>query len=213
MEPLTKSKLNALDGISERRRKSSIAHRLFWERKQTEDEKRRKHIPSSLDSSNFADSIFTGFDQIVTYECKTISLTSRYPFWTAFRRFLAHLHLLSASSSLLPIERYISHLLLTVPIPKPGGQCILLPLPTLSGPMVLSMPPSKDLPLLDLSFKALFSCLDVPTVVTIVLSLLALERKVSINIETPSLHRRFLTPCCFIGHSHVNLSLISFGCM
>lgn len=175
MEPLSKSKLDALDKISERRRKTSVAHRMFWDRLKSGY---GDQICSHAEGSKFIDSIYTGFDQTVTFECKTICLTSRYPFWTAFRRFLAHLHLLSVSTSDLPVERYISHLLLTVPIPKPGGQCILLPLPALSGPMVLSMPPTKDLPLLDLSFKTLFSCLDVPTVVTIVLALLALERKV-----------------------------------
>jgi len=190
MEPLSKSKLDSLDRISERRRKTSVAH-FLWDREKNKDGNNCKHTSSTWDGSNFIDSIYTGFDQTVTFECKTICLTSRYPFWTAFRRFLAHLHLLSASSSELPVERYISHLLLTVPIPKPGGQCILLPLPALSGPMVLTMPPTKDLPLLDLSFKTLFSCLDVPTVVTIVLALLALERKVSVSSLNEDLHDKY----------------------
>jgi hypothetical protein len=38
------------------------------------------------------------------------------------------------------------------------------------------MPPAKDFPLLDLSYHTLFGCLDVPTVVTIALGFLVLER-------------------------------------
>jgi hypothetical protein len=142
------------------------------------------------------DMLLTGFDEMMTFENKTICLISRYPFWSAFRRFLSHLHILSGSSSDLPLERYISHLLLTVPAPKPGGQCILIPLPAIASPMVLGLPALKDLPVLDLSFRRLFSCLDVPTVVTIVLGFLVLERKVRLwNII---MHRAVLgyRVCC-----------------
>jgi hypothetical protein len=125
------------------------------------------------------DSFLIGFEEVLTFEKKTICLISRYPFWNSFRQFLTHLHILSGSSSELPLERYISHLLLSVPLPKPGHQCILIPLPALASPMVLGLPPIKDLPLVDIPFRRLFSCLDVPTVVTIVFGFLALERKVS----------------------------------
>lgn len=119
-----------------------------------------------------------GFDDIITFENKTICLVGRYPYWTETRRFLAHLHLLSGSSSDVPLERNISHLLLSVPVPRPGGQCVLVPFSTMNEPMALVMPPLKDLPLVDLSYQRLFAALDVPTVVTIVLGFLCLEKKV-----------------------------------
>ena len=131
--------------------------------------------------------LLTDFEQQTTFENKTICLISRHPFWTAFRRFLSHLHIMSGSSSDLPLERCISHLLLSVPVPRPGGQPVLVPLPTQNCPMELSMPPPKDLPLLDLPFQRLFACLDVPSVVTTVLGFLALERKVIIMSAHPSL--------------------------
>lgn len=134
--------------------------------------------PPSETSWRDDDSFLVGFGDMTTFENKTICLISRYPFWTAFRRFLSHLHVLSGSLSDLPLERCISHLLLSVPVPKPGGPCILVPLPALNGPMVLSMPPAKDFPLVDLPFQRLLACLDVPTITTIVLGFLALERKV-----------------------------------
>lgn len=121
-----------------------------------------------------------GFDDVVTFQNKTICLVGRYPYWTEFRRFLTHLHLLSGSSSDIPLERHVSHLLLSVPVPKPGGQAVLIPLSTMNDPMALVMPPLKDLPLLDLSYQRLFAALDVPTVVTIVLGFLCLETKVGL---------------------------------
>jgi hypothetical protein len=53
---------------------------------------------------------------------------------------------------------------------------------TMREPMALLMPPLKDLPLIDLSYRMLFSALDVPTVVTIVLGFLCLEKKVRFYI-------------------------------
>jgi hypothetical protein len=181
VEPLEASKLNQLDRMSENLRKFSLPHKRFCEQREAMISG-RGHIND--DKSSFllgfdeedrgekrsikSDMILTGFDELMTFELKTICLVSRYPFWSAFRRFLAHLHILSGSSSDLPLERYISHLLLSVPLPKPGGQCILLPLPAVASPCVLHLPPAKDLPLLDLPCHRLFSCLDVPTIVSCV---------------------------------------------
>jgi hypothetical protein len=199
MEPLTSAKINQLNRMSERRRRTSLPSRFFCERRDqraaTVKQRNKRNLQRKIDtdiSSDEEDSLrddllLTGFDEMTTFENKTICLISRYPYWTAFRRFLSHLHILSGSSSHLPLERCISHLLLTVPVPKPGAQCVIVPLPTLSGPMVLAMPPVKDLPLLDLTFERLFACLDVPTVVTVVLGFLALERKVIVMSTHPSL--------------------------
>ena len=171
MEPLTPAKLEQLNQISEQRERTSLPHKFYCQRMEKTQFGKNPNEESG---------ILMGFDQMITFEYKTICLISRYPFWTAFRSFLSHLHVLSGSSSDIPLERFISHLLLSVPVPKPGAQCILVPLPAIASPMVLELPPVKDLPLLDLSFRRLFSCLDAPTVVTIVLGFLALERKVII---------------------------------
>lgn len=168
MEPLTSEKSDQLDKISQRHRATSPAHRYFCDHE--------------LGHKKF----MTAFDEMTTFENKTICLVSRYPFWTAFRKFLAHLQLLAGSTSDLPIERWISHLLLTVPMPRPGGQAVVVPL-LHNEPMVFQVPPEKDFPLLDLPMSRLFSCLNVKTVVTIVLGLLALERKVIVISTRPSL--------------------------
>jgi hypothetical protein len=188
MEPLTRRKEKQLERLSEKRKHVSLPHVKFWERKQRNGQD-REGLSSSvetgdeIDNTDFSGGMLTGFDKMTTFENKTICLVSRFPYWTSFRRFLSHLHSISCSSSDLPLERYISHLLLTVPIPKPGGPSILIPLPTFNVPMVLSSPSLKDLPLVDLPYERLMSCLDVPTIVTVVLGFLALERKVRENFS------------------------------
>jgi hypothetical protein len=167
LEPLTMMRKEELDSYSKHRKDTSLPHRIHCQQKNERSQ-----------YNNF-DNCLLAFDDVVTFESKTICLVGRYPFWTEFRRFLSHLHLLSGSSSDIPLERHISHLLLTVPVPKPGGQCVLVPLSTMNEPLALVLPPLKDLPLVDLSYQRLFSALDVPTVVTVVLGFLCLEKKVS----------------------------------
>lgn len=182
MEPLIKRKEKQLTRLSKRRKRVSLPHARFCERLDKHSE--------GVHSKGFVqnvDDMLTGFDDMATFENKTICLVSRYPYWTAFRRFLSHLHSMAGTSSELPLERYISHLLLTVPVPKPAGPSILIPLPTFNIPMMLWSPALKDLPLLDLPFERLVSCLDIPTIVTVVLGFLALERKVIVMSTRPSL--------------------------
>ena len=192
MEPLTEAKIKQLDEMSLKRCSTSIPHRRYFQQQRGQVGSSLSHAHSTgsktLDAEQLSSKLLlTGFDDMTTFENKTVCLISRYPFWTAFRRFLSHLHIMSGSSSDLPLERCISHLLLSVPVPKPGGQAIVVPLPTLNCPMILSAPPAKDLPLLDLPYQRLFACLEVPSVVTIVLGFLSLERKVIIMSVHPSL--------------------------
>jgi len=182
MEPLTNQRKEELDQLSMMRQDISLPHREYCLK--TLASRRRQHAGNNH--------LLVAFDDIITLENKTICLVGRYPYWTEFRRYLTHLHLLSGSSSDIPLERNISHLLLAVPIPKPGGQCVLVPFSTMNEPMAMVMPPLKDLPLVDLSYQRLFAALDVPTVVTIVLGFLCLERKV-ILIST---RQTLLLDCC-----------------
>lgn len=184
MEPLTKRRREQLDQLSTKRRDTSLAHRAYCEKKALAERR--------CGDDRFGKDCLVGFDDIVTFENKTIILIGRYPYWTQFTRFLTHLHLLSGSSSDIPLERNISHLLLSVPIPKPGGQCVLVPFSTMNEPMAFVMPPLKDFPLVDLSYARLFGALDVPTVVTIVLGFLCLERKV----------KAYLFPWIIATYSH-----------
>ena len=194
MEPLSKRRRKQIEYLSFRRRETSLPHRMYWMK--------------ALEFTDGKQTIFKNclirFDDHVTFEEKTICLLSRYPFWTEFRRFLTHLHLLSGSSAEIPIERNISHLLLSVPLPKPGGQCVLVPFSTMNEPLALFMPPLKDLPLVDLSYRRLFAALDVPTVATIVLGLLCLERKVRMHSSYFTLVHLYVKQTAYSSLSHRN---------
>lgn len=196
MEPLSRQKREQLIKLSEKRCRVGLPHGRFLEnRMRKRHNKEGSGTPSTTGDDdpyheNFVEEsniLMMGFEEMTTFENKTICLVSRYPYWSAFRRFLSHLQSVSGSATDLPLERYISHLLLSVPVPQPGGPSVLVPLPTLNLPMMMAAPPRKDLPLLDLPFNRLFSCLDVPTVVTVVLGFLALERKVIVMSSRPSL--------------------------
>ncbi|CAJ1960049.1 unnamed protein product [Cylindrotheca closterium] len=153
MEPLTKEKKRQLRQLSARRKRASLPHSIHV------NEMASGSSSAAMRRDEFPD-MLTAFDEMTTFENKTICLVSRYPYWTAFRKFLSHLHSISCSSSALPLERV---------------------------PMALSSPPSKDLPLVDLSYERLISCLDIPTIVAIVLGFLALEKKIIVMSSQPSL--------------------------
>lgn len=185
MEPLTPDKELQLNAMSAKRSSTSLPHRQFCKKRGMiiRDGNQAGTDPAKSQHNL----LLTSFDEMITFENKTICLVSRFPFWTAFRKFLLNMHILSASASDLPLERLISHLLLSVPLPRPGGPNLLIPLTALSEPMILSRPPEKDFPVVDLPYHRLFACLEIKTVVMIVLSLLALERKLIVVSTRPSL--------------------------
>jgi len=95
-EPVCLEKLAQLQSWSRGRRRTCIAHRRYWD---------NVDVTKGLKSE---DCNYHHFDDWIVLEQKTICLISRYPFVTAFRRYLRHLHMLSCSHSKIPIERYIS---------------------------------------------------------------------------------------------------------
>lgn len=70
------------------------------------------YLAECTEGQNFEDvrddAVLMGFNDMITFENKTICIIGRQPYWTAFRHFLIHLHLLSGSASDIPLERYIS---------------------------------------------------------------------------------------------------------
>ncbi|TMS38632.1 hypothetical protein L596_005312 [Steinernema carpocapsae] len=58
-------------------------------------------------------------DEMSFHVSKSVCIISRYPFFSAFKRFLFHIYRMSLSggSYSIPIERYISHLMYEVPFP------------------------------------------------------------------------------------------------
>ena len=91
MEPLTSSKINQLVRMSEKRQHTSLPHRRFCERRRKHKRYGNKNslcftdtdASSESDSSTDVGSSFflTSFDEMTTFENKTICLVSRFPYW------------------------------------------------------------------------------------------------------------------------------------
>ena len=64
-------------------------------------------------------------DRPCIFAPKTICVISRFPIYGVLRRFLRHLYAISLSMSRVPLERYISMFVSSVPMPPPGG-CFLV---------------------------------------------------------------------------------------
>ena len=96
---------------------------------------------------------------------------------------------------------------------------MLVPLSTMKEPMALITPPLKDLPLVDLHYHRLFAALDVPTVVTIVLGFLCLEKKVrlesgwddccfAISIRNSFFHIQVFLSIMVIGNTYIYAAIV-----
>lgn len=60
-------------------------------------------------------------DRPCIFTSKTICVISRFPIYGVLRRFLRHLYAISLSWSRVPLERYISMFVSSIPMPPPGG--------------------------------------------------------------------------------------------
>jgi hypothetical protein len=124
-EPLAQIKWEQLQNWSRRRQRTCMSHRLYWDQQRDRDERQQQQDDDyghgqqqQMRSSNeqqreagpvmSSSSSFQPYDEWMAMEQKTICIISRYPFVTAFRRYLRHLHLVSTSYSKIPLERYIS---------------------------------------------------------------------------------------------------------
>ena len=123
---------------------------------------------------------------------KALIIFSHYPFFDVFRGFLLQLFRISRTpSSPLPLERYIANFTREIPLPPRGkveihfGFSDELPL------IKIMRPPVNQLPLIDVSYRPLFSFLSVSNVMVIFGCLLQ-ESKVVIC----SSHYSLLTPLC-----------------
>ncbi|KAL3936524.1 MAG: hypothetical protein SGBAC_008179 [Bacillariaceae sp.] len=107
---------------------------------------------------------------------KSLVLLSHYPLFDLFRSSLKQLNMLTLVQSPLPIERYIANLCQEVPLPPRGKikvQFCLTPGKIIS----IERPPPNKLPLVNFSYRPLFSTLSVSNIM-VVLGCLMEECKV-----------------------------------
>eukprot|EP00602_Paraphysomonas_sp_CaronLab_P011580 CAMPEP_0185041108 /NCGR_PEP_ID=MMETSP1103-20130426/39971_1 /TAXON_ID=36769 /ORGANISM="Paraphysomonas bandaiensis, Strain Caron Lab Isolate" /LENGTH=288 /DNA_ID=CAMNT_0027580701 /DNA_START=43 /DNA_END=906 /DNA_ORIENTATION=- len=111
----------------------------------------------------------------LVYMPKSLVLLSHYPFYNLFRCSLEQIYRISLSSSPLPMERYISNLL-QVPLPPHG--CIEVSYCSLADcTLTISRPPKNQLPMVDFSYRPLFTCLSVDNIL-LIFSYLMYEHKI-----------------------------------
>ena len=124
----------------------------------------------------------------VLFMPKCLVLVSHYPFYHLWRTFLLQLNRVSMVAAPLPIERYISNFVCEVPLPPQGKVKIKYGLLS-DDTITICRPPPNELPMVDFSYRPLFTTLSVGNII-VVLGLLLQETKVCICSKYYSL----LTP-------------------
>lgn len=99
------------------------------------------------------------------YIPKALIFLSHYPFYNLYRCCLETLYRISLSSCPLPLERYIASCAQEVPLPPQGQKEVAFTLADCT--MTISRPPKNQLPLVDFSYRPLFTCLSVDNVLSI----------------------------------------------
>ena len=113
----------------------------------------------------------------IVYAPKALTIISNYAFYHLYTEFLRQLYHISLSRSPLPLERYISNFMLEVPLPPVGNTEVSYGLPQCT--LKISRPPLNKLPMVDFSYRPLFTCLSVDNIL-LIFKYLCLERQVCI---------------------------------
>jgi hypothetical protein len=101
------------------------------------------------------------------YRTKCVAILSHYSFFNSFKKALKLMYRIALGGcSFVPIERYISNLVLSVPLPSPGTNVVLDWGLGDSNAIVFSRPEREDLPMIGVSFLPLFHMLSVPSIVS-----------------------------------------------
>lgn len=110
---------------------------------------------------------------------KGLVILSKQPLFNTFEQILLSLYKLSKKTLTLPMECYISHMILQVPQPSYGHVVIRY----LLGHHVfaLSLPPSNKLPVLDINLGILFNSLDLDNILIIFRNILLEKSTVFIS--------------------------------
>ncbi len=102
---------------------------------------------------------------MLVYAPRAIAVIGHYPFFHAYTEFLRDLYHASLSSGPMPIERLVQYFMLQTPLPPLGKVMVRLQL--CNQTMLVSRPPVNRLPMVDFSYRPVFSCLSVQNVVLV----------------------------------------------
>ncbi|GMT26044.1 hypothetical protein PFISCL1PPCAC_17341 [Pristionchus fissidentatus] len=126
-------------------------------------------------------------DQLRFYINCSICIVSKYPFFTAFKRFLFHIHRMSIKSRdsfSVPIERYITHLMYEVTFPTPRRPRVLMHLP--AETITFECYDDSQLPLTGAALFDTLKCLG-PDTLMYLMMLALLEQRILIHSLRPHL--------------------------
>ncbi len=144
--------------------------------------------------------------EMVTYQTKCVAILSHHPFFHGFKKALKLLYQMGmGGTASFPLERYIAHLALCVPLPDPGTSVVLDWGLGAVNAMIFPRPEREDLPMVGVSFLPMFHMLSPHNIVRL-WSLLCLERKLilhsrDLDVVTPILEavRALTFPLDFSG--------------
>lgn len=143
-----------------------------------------------LDAETPLQSLTFNLQNSIVYSPTALCIVSFYPLFHLFREVVCSVYHTSLSLSPIPLERYIGHLLFSVPLPPQGCDSVLLALPSNEHFITrISLPPPNRLPPVDISYRPLFLCLSIQNIITAI-RLLSLERSVCLLSQNMTL----LTP-------------------
>lgn len=109
------------------------------------------------------------------YVPKALVVLSHYPFFHLFYNILKQLYRISLSSCPLAMEKYLTQVITETPLPPPGSTRVVFPLA--DSMLMVSRPPRNQLPMIDFSYRPLFSRLSVNNILSI-FSFICAEHKV-----------------------------------
>ncbi|VDP01248.1 unnamed protein product [Soboliphyme baturini] len=122
-------------------------------------------------------------DEMTFHTNKSICVVSRYPFFSAFRRYLFYLHRMCACGiSSLPVEAYITYLMLEVPFPTSKRPRVLVQLG--NERICFDNPEDSPLPLTGASYVDFLTLLGTDNCIYMILLALT-EQKILIHSLRP----------------------------
>eukprot|EP00941_MAST-03F_sp_MAST-3F-sp1_P000280 g280.t1 len=123
-----------------------------------------------------------------------LCFVSRYPFFSEFRLALREIYRIGCQrEEVVPLERYISSLVLGIPVPPHGIAQFCVTLGTLN--LTFRLPPQNELPFTGVSFRPLFLLLSPESIITLFACILS-ERKIAMYSSYPAMLVQVLEALC-----------------
>ncbi len=135
-------------------------------------------------------STLAGQDSDLLFLPKCLVILSHYGFFDVMRKFLLQLYHISMVKAPLPLERYIANFVSEVPLPPQGKLSVRVAFAN-NEIVSISRPPINRLPLVNFSYRPLFTCLSVSNIM-VVMGFLLQESRVAVF----SKHASLLGPSC-----------------